>query len=349
LDEVFKETRSTDVITPTFSDVTSSGNSDIEVAIDGLRQKKFIPPPEIRPVLAQVLENRRVSALLDGDYDTAAECDTLGQVLQAMIQAEEQKRNEDSVIEALYQRWQQLQTQLAEVRGKWDQKLAEFLSATDNQRAFLKDQQDAEVEAFIARWKDPAFLRPYSKPSVKLMQLRDQEKTMGVSRMYGQAKEVRAIADRLQREETQAAQARISAQMASERHKLSEKHGKEIQALCAYRERMIKSIEAEKQKELRPIQTAIQQLKAKKTTPSKRPSSLPSLPSRRAESSCSSSPLAQDGLCSPRTAARYSIFRSERKTTLLDVVPVNDRLLAQMKDPPTARSKSAVTARGLPR
>jgi hypothetical protein len=37
-------------------------------------------------------------------------------------------------------------------------------------------------------------------------------------------------------------------------------------------------------------------LKAKKTTFSKQSSSLPSLPSRRAESSCSSSPLAQDGL-----------------------------------------------------
>jgi hypothetical protein len=342
-DELFKETRSLDVITPTLDQVSSPHsprNLEFEISIDLLREKNAIPPPEIRPAIAQLLEERRVGALMDGDYDSAAEYDRLFQVLQSAIQLEEQKKNEDHVIEVLYQRWQQLQSQQKDVNDKWDQKMTDFLSENDKQQEILREQQHVQIELFLGKWKDPNFLRAFSKPSPKLIQLREQERAMGLARMYSQAKEVRTMADRLQREETQAAQARIHTQMTNERHKLSDKHEKECQALSAYRERMLRSIQMERQKELRPIQTAIQQLKAKKTPPVKRPSSLPSLPSRRADSSCGSSFLAQDSLCSARTAVRYSIFKSERKTTVLDVGPVDDRLLAQMKSPPTARPRS---------
>jgi uncharacterized membrane protein YqiK len=221
--------------------------------------------------------------------------------------------------------------------SSWDHKKCEFLCGLEKQLETLRSEYSVEAELFVAKWKDPAFLRQFSKASTKLSELRDQEHAMGLARMYGQAKEVRAIADRLQREETQAAQARISAQMATERHKLCEKHEKAIQAIIAYRDRTLAAMEREREKELRPIQTALQQLKAKKTLPSQRPSSLPALSSRRSGSVCGST--AREALCSARTAARYSQFRTEKRATVLDVGPADDATLAEMKSPPTARSK----------
>jgi hypothetical protein len=349
-DDLFRETIPMSVIAPT-TDIPSPRSDpldlEIDAAIEALRQRRELPPPEIRPRFVQTIENRRVEALLDGDYDGAAGYDQLAQSFQAALQLEEQKKSEDRIIELLFQRWQQLQGDRDSTIERWAHKISEFLSGVEQQIEILRDQHKIEVELFLDRWKDPAFLRPFSKGSTKLAELREQEHAMGLARMYSQAKEVRIIADRLQREETQAAQARINAQMATERHKLSEKHEKAIQALIAYRDRTVNAMEREKEKELRPIQTALQQLKAKKTLPSQRPSSLPALASRRSESACGST--AQDTLCSARTAARYSMFRAEKRAALLDVGPVDDATLAQMKNQPTARSRSKLVARTRPR
>jgi len=180
-------------------------------------------------------------------------------------------------------------------------------------------------------------LRPYTKPSSRLLQLREQERSMGIARMYSQAKDMKMVADRLQRKETQAAQTRIAQQMAVERQKLSLRHQREAQALEVYKERTIRAIRNEKLKELRPILTALRQIKAKKTAPKRNPFT----PMREENSLLA----VQDNLASPKAAKRFAQFRAEKKTTLLDVGPVDDQLLAQMKKPTVTRTKSVLTAR----
>jgi hypothetical protein len=317
-------------------DAPLSEQSELDEAIEALVYRRVSPPPELRGVMFQILEKRRVQALMDGEYDIAEQHDKISGLLQTTIQAEQERQNQDRALDALFQRWQQLQSQQQQITAKWDLRLSDFIAESDQQREDLQRVQDLEIEHFIARWKDPSFLHPFSKPSQKLLQLREQERAMGIARMYSQAKEMKAAADRLQREETQAAQARMNAQMAAERHKLSLKHEREMKSLAAYRERGVKSIQAEKAKELRPIQSALLQMKAKKATPTKLPSPLPSLPPSRGDSPSTAS---GENLCSPRTATRYSYFRSEKRRTVLDVAPVDDALLEQMKKPTTSTTR----------
>jgi hypothetical protein len=173
--------------------------------------------------------------------------------------------------------------------------------------------------------------------------LREQEKAMGLARLYAEAKAVQTEAGRLQREETRSAQARINAQMTSERYRLSEKHEKEIDALYDHRDRTLRSIQAARDKELRPIETALQQMKAKRPTLAKRPSSLPALATSRVPSA-GPTPV-QEGLCSGRTAARYSMFKAEKRAALLEVPPMDEGVLEQMKNFPTGRVRLAVRGR----
>jgi hypothetical protein len=99
-------------------------------------------------------------------------------------------------------------------------------------------------------------------------------------------------------------------------------------------------MEAEKAKELRPVLRAIQQIKAKRSPVHKAPSVLPSLPAGRNDTA-STAGRSRDG--TEKTQARYAQFRSEKKTTLLEVAPVDDQLLAQMKRPTTtARAQTAM-------
>jgi hypothetical protein len=277
-----------------------------------------------------------------GDYDRAEEQDRIAQLLQTTIQNAEQKRNENLSINRLYERWQQLQKDQQEITEKWDQRLHEIMNECDEQQTQLHIQQTEEIERFIGKWKDPGFLRPFTKPTQKLLQLREQERAMGLARMYAQAKEMKVVADRLQREETQAAQTRINGQMTAERQKIGRRHDRELKILILKRDQEMKSIRERKQKELRPVLTAIQQIKAKKGKPFRHPSSLPALPARAENVSAAG----QENLCSPRTAARYSVYRAEKKTVMLEVVPVDEQMIAQLRKPTTGRAKSVITGRG---
>lgn len=346
---------------------------ELDEAIDELVHRFKPPPQELRQPMMQYLERRRVEALIAGDYDLAEKQDKIAGILQTVLQNEQQKVNEEKTIDILYGRWQQLISKQNNVNAKWDAKVQEFIADSDKQKEEMEIAHEEEVENFLSKWKDPNFLRPFNKPSSKLLQLREQEKAMAISRMYSQAKEMKAIADRLQREETQQAQAKISATMTMERNKLAAKQNKEVNAWNSYRQRMLKSFQAERQKELRPIQTAMQQIKAKKSSPMKGSgakrqhygisnSALPVLPNSRAESTLSEtstrsahpSKKGSNGSAanannnnnnnfSPRTQAIYTRFRSEKKTTLLDITPVDEATLLAMKKPPTTRPRSTAS------
>lgn len=358
--ELFNNTRPHDVVEPEESDdrglesgivVGSSSGSmeepremtEIEKAIDDLVNRYIPPPVELRNAIADLAEKRRLEALMEGDYDTAEQQDKIATLLQTVLQTEQQRQSEDRSIDQLFQRWQTLQLKQKQITEKWDTKINAFIQEVEQQEEELQDKQDEEIEEFIARWKDPVFLRPFGKPSPKLLQLREQERAMAVSRMYAQAKEMKAYADKLQREETQAAQARINSQMSIERSKLSAKHEKEMDTLRTYKERMLKSMENDKARELRPIKTALAQIKSKKHSPSK----LPTLPSGRETSM--STVHNQREADTQRAQTKYSQFRAEKKTTLLDIVPVDDAVLQQMRRPQRAtRPKTGIGVRRQP-
>lgn len=391
--EIFETTLPPQTISPTqdLQDNKSSSSSSLSSNADNedhLKNDKeldeaiyelvhhFKPPAqELRTPITQLLERRRVEALIAGDYDLAEEQDKIAGILNTVLQNEQQKINEDKTIDILYSRWQQLIQKQNQINAKWDAKVQEFIAESDKQKQEMEIAHEEEVDNFISRWKDPNFLRPFNKPSSKLLQMREQEKAMAISRMYAQAKEMKAVADRLQREETQQAQAKISATMTMERNKLAAKQNKEENAWNSYRQRMLKSFQAERQKELRPVQTAMQQIKAKKSSPMKGSgakrqhygipnSALPTLPNSRAESALSEASnksghsnkkgnsnananANNNNNFSPRTQAIYTRFRSEKKTTLLDVGPVDEATLLSMKKPPTSRPRSTVgTATG---
>jgi hypothetical protein len=324
--------------------VSFRSDSDVDAIVFNLMGRATLPSPEWQAKLPEILEERRLEALMNGDYDTAEHQDKIMGTLQSLIQKAEQKQSEERSIDMLYQRWQHLQTKQQEITSRWDTKIRELLEESETQRLALQSKHDEELEQFIAKWKDPGFLRPFNKPSPKLIQLREQERAMGLSRMYAKAKETKGVADRLQREETQAAQSRINAQMASERHTLGVKQEKELISLAAHRDRTVKAMQGEKARELKPVTMAIQQIKAKKSAVPKMPSSLPSLPTARADSG-STAGHSQEGSGSPGTQARYAHFRSEKRQTLLDVAPVDDQVIAQMKKPLKTRAKTSIRNR----
>lgn len=335
--EIFNETRPPEVVEPSQLEKSDGRDPLVDRALQDFITRGVLPRSDLIPSVLQLLEKNRVEALMDGDYDTAEEQDKIASTLQSLAQAEQQKDSEERVINVLFQRWQKLQQQQMQVLSKWEREISTFLLEIEQQERNLAEKQDREIDEFLEQWKDPGFVRQFGKPSPQLLHLRDQEKAMAVNRRYGEAREIKSFADKLQKEETEAAQSKITAQMAIEREKLGLKHAKEMEALKMYKERMLQGMENEKAKELRPIQTALSQIKAKKHPPSRLPKLSSSKGVRKASSSLP---------YSPRTQTRYSQFRSEKKATLLDIVPVSDSQLQGMKSRHrVSRSKPGLTTR----
>ena len=251
-----------------------------------------------------------------------------------MFDYHQQKQAEDVRDGALYSRWKSLQKQQQEINNRWNQKISEFKSSSEAQFSKLEETQNKEVEEFILKWKDPNFLRQFNKPSTRLLQIREQERAMAVSRMYQQAKEMKAIGDKIQSEETNASQIRMSSQMALERKRLSEKHEKEKHKLIVHRDTSLRNMELEKKKELRPVNTALSQIKLKKVSTSTRPGTS-QLPSLGHTTSRTPQMTERDSVHSSPTQKKYSRFRSEKRTTLLEVTPLDEETLSMMKRPKT--------------
>lgn len=248
------------------ADQQSPEDKELEEAMDDMINKFQAPPPHLRARIRQIISHRRVDAIVAGQYEQAELQDRYERALAISLQAEQDRANEDNRIDLLYARYVKLQEQLQDINQKYDD---EIKACNDNSQHLLdqlKEKHAQELDEFTKKWNDEKFLLQFNKPSSKLLQLREMEKARALSRLYQKAKEIKIIADRLQNEETQAAQRRINAQMEFEKKKLLARQEKEIKSNEEHRAIVIQNKNLQRETETRPVQVAIAQIRAKKGT-----------------------------------------------------------------------------------
>lgn len=298
-------------LTTTGNSATYGGYTEakLDEYIDVMVNRFQTPPAEARPAILQLLNRRRITALVVGDYDRAEQQDKNREVFNYTIQLEEERLSEDNRIDILFQRWQQLQRDQQTITEQWDSRITAF--AKDDQVIFdkLTEDHNAERAEFDKLWQDPNTLRPFTKPSARLLQLREQERAMAVSRLYAKAKDMKAFADKIQREETDAAQERIRLQMDIDKQRMLRRQEAEISKHKVHRESVITMLDGEKQEALRPCVTAMSQIRLKKAN-------LPKSRKSQGKGTTDAVPI------SARSHQMYAAFKAEKKPQLLPVRPV---------------------------
>lgn len=244
----------------------SPEEKELEDAMDDMINKFQAPPPHLRARIRQIISHKRVDAIVAGKYEEAELQDRYERALAISLQTEQERANEDNRMDILYARYVQLQERLQEVNSKYDTEIKNYNESSLKLQQQMKERHQQELEDFTKKWNDEKFLIQFNKPSAKLLQLREMEKARALSRLYQKAKEIKIIADRLQNEETQAAQRRINNQMENEKKKLLIRQQKEIQSNEEHRGIAIQNINMRRDTEIRPIQVAINQIRAKKGT-----------------------------------------------------------------------------------
>jgi hypothetical protein len=285
--------------------------AELDEHIDTMVNRFVPPPPECRSGILQLLNRRRVAALIVSNYDGAELQDKCRDIYTYTMKLEMERMGQDRHIDELFQRWQQLHRDEEEINGRWDARMSEFSQEDQEKYDELTERHRQEVAAFEAQWKDPNYLRPFTKPSARLLQLREQEKAMAVSRLYQQAKDMKQFADKVQRDETAAAQERIALQMGIDREKLLKRQENDRVRHMNHRKTHLWEMDKERNEELRPILSAISQIRAKRGGPANRTPVL-----------IISKPGAPDQTLTPRTQQHYAAYRAERKLAKLEVQPV---------------------------
>ena len=290
------------------------------------------PPPEMREPIKQRLNARRVDAIIASKYDEAEEIDKYEKAFNYSLQLEADRNKEDNRIDILYGRYQNLQEKLQKEEEYWEQQANAFLEENDKYLEELKEKHKKELEEFSEKWRDPNYLRQFNKPSSKLLQLREMERARAVSRMYQQAKDIKIVADKLQQEETQRAQAKIARQMQIDKQKLLDRQKNDLVSNEQHKKKVLLDMKKEKEKTTKPIHAAISQMRAKKDT----------IPlTTKPRSAAFSAPQESITPISPRTHEKYLSFRTEKKKTRLDVHPVDEKTLKTPKSRGTT-SKSTI-------
>lgn len=306
---------------------------DLDEYIFAIVDKRSPPPRELRNPILQLLNRRRVQALVDGDYDYAEEQDNTIKAFNRVVQSQDNKSNENEQFEILFGRYQQLQKDYQEITEKWDEKINKYNEEEEQLYNELLKKQEEEKENYHTKWADPEKLRQFTKPSPKLNSMREQERAMAVARMYQQAKVMKQSADRLQKEETAAAQQRISKTMETEWNRMMERHEIERKKFVDHKNRNVAFLESEKQKELKPTLNALNQIKSKKGL----------LLSTKQSSATITKSAQEIEAQSPRTHKKYSDFKAEKKKPKLDVQPVTDQQMQSTKKSTKSKSRLSKT------
>ena len=324
-DDVFNKT----IVPFPMEPLIESDNPSDEIlwgCISEFKNNGVSPPEKYALFLYKLLDKKRVEALVVSNYDLAEECDMISSKIQKALKEKEIISKNDEIMGELYQRYKLLTLKKKEIVKKYNTMVEEFKLDSAKKLDDIINKHKVEMEELREKWKNDDFLRQFNKPSTRLLQLREMEKSMAISKMYSKAKETKSIADQMQKEESQKAQQKIAAQMEKERSKLKLTHNKEILVHSEYEKKTIAKLQQEMERTLNPIENALLQLKAKRSPVKKLVSSNTNFDEKDAT------------LFSPRTRTMYSQFRKQSLPSRLHVVP---------ETPPISKKKTDSARSGL--
>lgn len=212
--------------------ISNLNSAATEEAVEEFSQTGRIPnsPHSQRKVASRIAKDRE-AAIANEDYSKAAEYDELGRKMVEACdkQVTEQYRQEqlDMLQEKLESARQEHQT----FREEWDEKIAKIKDSMRDRMRELAERQAQELDDFEAQWNDEDFLRRFSKPSPHLLQLKAQERSMVMTKLFDRAKEYKRMARNVERYDTEQAQKRATSEMKFQKKTLIERHDKELEVM----------------------------------------------------------------------------------------------------------------------
>jgi hypothetical protein len=176
----------------------------------------------------------------------------------------------------------------------------------------LVSAQEAELDDLEARWNNPNYLALFAKPSYNLLTLKAVERQMYISRMFDRAQAVKVQALQLQNAESAEAQQRAFQAMEKQKRRIDEKHAQENEIFQEYCKKNMLVIQQSFDAKMGALVTRQQTLE----------NELGQLKRLEKPTGMQTQPEKVETPMTPRTAKRYSTFKSTSKAPRITVKPL---------------------------
>lgn len=314
---------------------------EVETALNSLVNDDIQPDDNLRRAVMHLLSRKKLDALIAANYDLAERYDKAIDSLFSSAGKTLYDQEERTTRVSIDDRIAAAQEKLRSTKEKYGQKQETLKNDRFEAAKKLNTRHNQQNEEFRKKWRSPAFLARFQRPSPELLEMRYIERRMALSKNYEEAKEARKIANVQQRKEERVIQANVEDQMKRDFFRMKDQQSADIERLNKRFDYLEEQLELQRVKEIEPIEFYLAELEKKKSAPVRKVNLLPRSLMTLGEVDENEEVLMKT---SPRTAARYAEFRNDKRVEL-KVRGVSDRmfkslLAAYPVDIPHSRTKA---------
>ncbi|EAY19452.1 hypothetical protein TVAG_101700 [Trichomonas vaginalis G3] len=293
-------------------------DQELQQAFAKLKEKKVLPPMEMRPSLIDYGRKMSVQHTMTEEYDAAASDDEAVNVLLNSLKDDKTNTNSEIEKQNIKERIEEVEKQKKIVEEKYKELITRMKEQDKQNLEKLKQQQDDERKKFEEKWSTPEAVIPYSKPSSKLLQLKRMQKAMALNHEFAKAKAFKQQAEEMQKEEAAVGSKQAAEVMKTQYKTLLEQQQRQLECFNEKCERKIRVQESLRDAELASLENARKQLSQRPTNRMKKPRvTIPDVTSRDMRATTPS------GLVSTRTRSQYATFKKQPELSKLDVKPLD--------------------------
>lgn len=288
-----------------------------ELYLQSYLTRKTLPPSFDRPGLMQYMQRLSIDAVMRGDYGEANEWAEMNRKFYDECLEREGHERIKSQMRTIEDQKSMAQDEMKEVEAKWKKIFREVRRLEKERLHVLTEKHTRELREFDEYWKSDDALRPFTKQSSELLNLRVKEKQMMLLKMFQDAAMCGKHADRLEQGETRQAQVKAEKEAVFQRRKIVAKHDKEIQLLQRKAEMRFRALEKNKNHEVEIVRIRIAKIESNS-------SCVRRAKWEDAEAACKMRAQTPDagGVLSPRSHLRLDQYRKTSTVSRLVMRPI---------------------------
>ena len=238
--------------------------NEIEEAVRDLLKYDHLPPPELQPVIIQHVKHESVQAIVNRDYDRAAQLEAVYHLVNEGLEWQANEQYKIDQKEVLDEKIQDAKARLEHEERKWEKIFTEFYTQQERERNELLDAHDEELAEFEEKWGAEEMMKKYTKPTRDLIDLRKREKCMALMKHFEDAKLYCQQADELEAGLAAEAEGRATLALVKEHDLMMERQKREIECFDQHEKRIELFLQTERNRSIVPITKQIEQLENRK-------------------------------------------------------------------------------------
>lgn len=293
-----------------------------------------LPPINDKNKLIREVQRERAEAVAEGDYDKADQLFELSKKVTTAIQKSEEEERKAELIRSLQVKLDTAKDDLFSVRNDSMRIINLEEQCEKNKLEELDQKHIDELTEFEERWNDEQFLRRFTKPSSKLIELKEIEERMVKTKRFKDAKIVRAAFNKLEQQESKEAQENAEREMKKAKHALIEKQKNENESAKYSAMRRIEIVKKSRADFESPYIRVVESLERRIKQ------------AKESETVCNDSPIKTRSIISrPQTSmsATHKILQSRNKSSIpkLTIKPLGVTLAREKKRIIQAKQKNS--------